>query len=71
MNTEDLITCVLVYFLCGAGMMLNKDVPETKLEVLKLGHQHLILLMVNGESIFQLIRLIEYILILNGEIHER
>lgn len=36
MDQELLITYILCYILCGAGMMLNKDQPETKLEVLKL-----------------------------------
>ena len=36
MDQDTLITYILCYIICGTAMILNKDEPETKLEVLKL-----------------------------------
>ena len=36
MDQDTLITYILCYIICGTAMILNKDEPETKLEVFKL-----------------------------------
>ena len=36
MDQDTLIAYILCYIICGTAMILNKDEPETKLEVLKL-----------------------------------